>query len=115
MIKSLLSIQKCKKPLKLLMGGYNMWNENLKLLRIKKNLTQKDVAALLGINQASYGRYEIGDIEPKISSIIYLADYYNVTTDYIFGRTKYSIKANKELKQLLSKIQTDLEDIKKML
>ncbi|PKK99897.1 MAG: hypothetical protein CVV56_08840 [Tenericutes bacterium HGW-Tenericutes-1] len=92
-----------------------MWFDTLRDLRVKNNLTQSDIAKMLNISQVSYGRYEIGASQPKFETLLFLADQYKVTTDYIFGRTKYSIKANKELKQLLSKIQTDLEDIKKML
>ena len=92
-----------------------MWNETLKNLRNKQNLTQTDIAEKLGISQTTYGRYETGDIEPSLGSIILLADFYGVSTDYILGRTKYSISSNKTLKTLISRIQEDLEDIKKTL
>jgi transcriptional regulator with XRE-family HTH domain len=92
-----------------------MWNETLKYLRNKQSLTQADIADKLGISQTTYGRYETGDIEPGLGSIILLADFYGVSTDYILGRTKYSISSNKSLKTLLTRIQEDLEDIKKTL
>ena len=92
-----------------------MWNETLKYLRNKQSLTQADIADKLGISQTTYGRYETGDIEPGLGSIILLADFYGVSTDYILGRTKYSLSTNRDLKSLLSKIQDDLENIKKVL
>ena len=92
-----------------------MWNVVLKNLRIEHNLTQNNIAKDLGITQATYGRYEIGDIEPKLTTILFLADFYDVSTDYLLGRTKYSIKANNELKIVLTKLQSDIEQIKKVL
>lgn len=92
-----------------------MWNIVLKELRQERNLTQAQIAKKLSITQATYGRYEIGDIEPKISTIIFLADFYGVSTDYLLGRVKYSVKANNELKNLLTKIQNDIDEIKKVL
>ena len=92
-----------------------MWNIVLKELRQERNLTQAQIAKKLSITQATYGRYEIGDIEPKISTIIFLADFYGVSTDYLLGRVKYSVKANNELKTLLTKIQKDIDEIKKVL
>jgi len=92
-----------------------MWNETLKYLRNKQSLTQADIADKLGISQTTYDRYETGDIEPGLGSIILLADFYGVSTDYILGRTKYSLSTNRDLKSLLSKIQDDLETMKKVL
>ncbi len=92
-----------------------MWNEALKALRINKYLTQKDVAKLVGVNQTTYGRYELGQIEPNIETIMKLADYYGVSIDYLLGRTKYSLQLNRELKSLLTELQDDIEHIKKAL
>ena len=48
---------------------------------------QKEVAAVLGIQQTVYSRYERGFQTIPVEHVLKLADYYNVSTDYLFGRT----------------------------
>lgn len=59
----------------------------LKFLREEKNLRQADLADFLEISQQAYQRYENGTSEPNGDGFIKLADFYNVSTDYILGRT----------------------------
>jgi transcriptional regulator with XRE-family HTH domain len=59
----------------------------LKFLREEKKLNQADVAAFLGVSQQAYQRYENGSSEPNADGFIKLADYYNVSVDFLFGRT----------------------------
>lgn len=59
----------------------------LKELRLKKKLTQADMGAVLGMSQRAYGHYENGDRDMSPEVLITLADYYNVSADYILGRT----------------------------
>ncbi len=59
----------------------------LKELREDRDLRQQDIADLLHISQVSYGRYELGLSEPSLSSLIKLADFYNVSLDYLVGRS----------------------------
>ena len=56
-------------------------------LREDYDLTQKEVASLLGTSQTMYARYERGANEMPIRHLIQLAKYYNVTTDYLLGLT----------------------------
>ena len=58
----------------------------LKELRQIKNLTQKQVADFLKCNQTAVGKYERGELEPSISNICKLADFFGCTTDYLLGR-----------------------------
>lgn len=58
----------------------------LKQLRKNRGLYQKNVAEMLGIDRTTYGKYETGDSEPPIEYLIKLADYYNVTIDFLVGR-----------------------------
>lgn len=55
-------------------------------LREDNDLTQDDVAKILGTSQTMYARYERGANELPIRHLIKLADFYNVTTDYILCR-----------------------------
>lgn len=58
----------------------------LKELRLLNNKTQIDVAKNINITQFTYSNYETGKTEPTIEILIRLADFYNVTLDYLVGR-----------------------------
>ena len=55
-------------------------------LREDHDLTQKQVAKILNCSQQVYSNYELGQRDIPTAILIKLADYYNVTTDYILGR-----------------------------
>ena len=59
----------------------------LKELREDKDLYQKDVAKMLGISQQYYSEYESGNRAIPIFHLIKLAEFYNVSIDYIVGLT----------------------------
>lgn len=59
----------------------------LKDLREDCDMKQKDIAKLLNIRQNVYSRYERGFQNIPLEHLLFLADYYNVSTDYILGRT----------------------------
>ena len=61
------------------------YTDRLKYLRISNNLSQKDVASLLGCSQVAYGMYELGKRRISLEKLIILAKYYNTTLDYIAG------------------------------
>ena len=58
----------------------------IKELRVSQGKTQKEVADYLNVSQVTYGRYELSLTEPTIDSIIKLADFYNVSLDYLLER-----------------------------
>lgn len=57
-------------------------------LREDSDLTQQEVATMLGTSQTMYARYERGANEMPIRHLIRLAKYYDVSTDYLLGLTK---------------------------
>ncbi len=59
----------------------------LKECRNKSNIYQKQVAEILDITIRNYQRYEAGTLEPNIDKLIALADYFNVSLDYLVGRS----------------------------
>ncbi len=65
----------------------DMLSNRLKQLRIEKGKTQKEMAKDLGTTDVSIGRYEKGEREPKTDMLNALANYFDVTTDYLLGRT----------------------------
>jgi transcriptional regulator with XRE-family HTH domain len=60
--------------------------KNLKLLRKEKNLYQKDMAEILNITERQYNRYETGKTDLPMSKMIFLADFFDVSLDYLVGR-----------------------------
>ena len=59
---------------------------NLKLLRTSKKLTQAEMGKILNITGATYNGYETEKYEPTINTLCQLADYFNVSLDYLVGR-----------------------------
>ena len=61
--------------------------KNLNPLRTKHGISQQKLASIIGISQHSINKYENHNIEPDIDTLIRLADYFNVSIDYLVGRT----------------------------
>ncbi|HEM9612232.1 TPA: helix-turn-helix domain-containing protein [Streptococcus agalactiae] len=64
-----------------------MFPERLKELRKKSNLTQKDMAEYFGTSQPSYQAWESGKRNPNSESLDKIANFFNVSTDYLLGNT----------------------------
>lgn len=62
--------------------------ENIRNLRIDNGLTQRKVADYLNIRQNTYCQYETGVLNYPIEVLMKLADLYNVSVDYLLGRTE---------------------------
>ena len=60
---------------------------NLQHLRLEKGLNQFEMASELNMPQSTYQQYEAGITEPRFSTVIQIADYFNVSIDYLIGRT----------------------------
>ena len=56
-------------------------------LRISSGLTQRKIASRLGISRSTIGMYETGAREPDFDTLEKIADFFNVDTDYLLGRT----------------------------
>ena len=56
-------------------------------VRNDKDLKQKEVAAVLGMNPVVYSRYEKGQREIPVWALIKLAEFYHTSTDYLLGLT----------------------------
>ena len=66
-----------------------IFQERLIEQRKLNNLTQKQLANHLQIAQPSYIRYENGSAEPRFENLVKLADLFDVTIDYLLGRTEF--------------------------
>ncbi len=56
-------------------------------LKEKNNVLQKDIAKSVGLSLRSYQRYEYGERNPTSDILIKLADYFDVSLDYLVGRS----------------------------
>lgn len=65
----------------------NRYYPRLKTLRVSAGMNQTDVADLLDIQQNQYSRYERGERELPMHLFLVLADHYNVSLDYMVGRS----------------------------
>ena len=67
--------------------GDNMYANRLRDLREDKDLKQKDLARILQIHQTTYSDYELNRLNVPVTALHTLADFYEVSIDYLLGRT----------------------------
>lgn len=60
--------------------------KNLKMLRLEKGISQQALANILGISQQSINKYENHDVEPDISILVAMAEYFDTSIDYLVGK-----------------------------
>lgn len=65
----------------------SVFGTRLKTLRLSKNIMSKSMAEYLNITPRNYQRYETGEVDPPTSKSIALADYFDVSLDYLVGRS----------------------------
>lgn len=63
--------------------------QRLRDLKEDADLTQKQVAAIIGVSVNHYGKYERGETDLPFEKAIILAEYYGVSLDYLAGRTNF--------------------------
>lgn len=69
------------------MSREKIFRERLRILRNKKGVTQQQVADGLGITETGYRNYEQGRRTPHFDILPAIADFFNVSADYLLGRT----------------------------
>lgn len=68
--------------------GYGMeYYERMKELRVERGETQTQAAEAIGVTLRQYQRYEAGNQKPGLDYLLALADHFEVTLDYLTGRT----------------------------
>jgi transcriptional regulator with XRE-family HTH domain len=86
--------------------------ERLKRLRESVALSQVKICSLNGCNQSSLARYETGRAVPPLKLLLWYADYFDVSMDYIFGRTD---KPQGRLYEYNPRINADSEQFRKFI
>ncbi len=75
------------------------------------DLRQLDVANATGIDQKTLSNYETGKTNPDSYAISKLADFFNVSADYLIGRETENELKIKEIERKLANIQKELSEI----
>jgi transcriptional regulator with XRE-family HTH domain len=78
--------------------------QRIKKLRELNNYSQKRVADALGISNVQLSRYESGDRKPEPETIKNIADFYDVSVDYLLGRTDVSSLSSEQPYDSLAEI-----------
>ncbi len=79
-----------------------MITDRLKSLRTTRKLSQKDFAKALDVSQQTVASWESGRTEPSNNALKKMADYFNVSTDYLLGREGSASPLSKKQSFLLS-------------
>jgi transcriptional regulator with XRE-family HTH domain len=70
--------------------NYVLFNERLRALREDNDLTQEKLSKVLHLSGRAISGYENCKREPCYDTLMKIASYFNVSTDYLFGRTDIS-------------------------
>ncbi|MBR5527722.1 MAG: helix-turn-helix transcriptional regulator [Clostridia bacterium] len=90
----------------------NQYKNRIRDLREDRDLRQIDVANATGIDQKTLSNYETGKTNPDSYSIIRLAEFFGVTTDYLLGCSDSSFRSKKDVLNTLSNIEKEIRDLK---
>lgn len=89
-------------------------NENIRRLRMARNISQVDLAKALGVTKQSISNWENNNIQPSIDMLIRICDYFRVTTDYMLGlEEKNYIEISGLTDYELAHITAIIDDIRK--
>ena len=83
----------------------------LKELRSHKNITQSDLASALGVSLGAVGNWESNKRMPDYETLKKLADYFNVSIDYLLGRETKKDPAAEEGREVSSELISLLRDL----
>ena len=90
-------------------------NENIKKLRVSKGLNQVEFAKALSVTKQCVSNWENDNVLPSIEMLVKIADFFNVTTDFLLGRSFDSIvNVDGITEEQLSHIRLLIEDLKKL-
>lgn len=74
-----------------------MIGQTIRDLRKQKRMSQTELAKIIHVSQQTVTAWETGKAEPSSSAVSNLADYFNVTTDYLLGRPEQKQKKTDKL------------------
>ena len=91
-------------------GGEYVFKDRLRTLRTEKDVTQAEVSKILGVGTTTINGYETGIIEyPPLDKLLKLSDYFNVSIDYLVGRTSIRTASQPNVNDVSEKLQVILD------
>lgn len=97
-----------------------MFSERLKELREEAGLSQKEIADILNISRTSISGYESTNREPDFSTLIKIANFFDISLDYLLGRTdvkvpfEFNNAKHKDYIKILNMLSSD-SDLSKLI
>lgn len=83
-----------------------MFNERLRSLRLEKGETMKVMSGVIGITEGAYSKYENNRAEPSIENLIKMANHFDVSLDYLLGKTNIMNKSKEnEVNEIMNKFE----------
>lgn len=83
-------------------------------LREDMDLKQSDVAQATGLHQKTLSNYETGKTNPDSYAILKLAEFFDVSTDYLLGYSSINIRSAKDIIKKLDEIESEIRQIKRI-
>lgn len=74
-----------------------MFGKRLKQLREERNLRQEDLGKIVNVEKSTVSQWESGKRTPDVGTILALADYFGVSTDFLLGKTPVETKTSREI------------------
>lgn len=74
-----------------------MLSDKIKKLRLKNDLQQKDLVEYLKVAKSTYSQYESGDRTPDLETLKKIANFYNVSVDFLLDNHEPSLEEQKQL------------------
>jgi len=98
-----------------IINDYQMFGDIFKKLRLEQDLSQDKIAEKLDVSQGLIAKWESHQSTPSPEMLDYIADYFDVSVDYLIGRSKYrNLESNNtELDNLLFSKAKELNDEEK--
>lgn len=91
-----------------------MLNQRIRAVRLSRNMSQVDLAKLIGVTKQSVSNWENDNIQPSIEILIKLAKVFSVSADYLLGLDdKQYIEVNGLSEQEIAHVQQIINDIRK--
>ena len=85
-----------------------MLGDKIKVLREGKNVSQKELAQAIGVSDVMISLYEQGKKYPSLSTIVRIAEYFNVSTDYLLG---IKTSANDDIPENIKAVARNLMEL----
>lgn len=101
-----------------IIDDFRMFGDIFKELRLEKNLSQEKIADELDVSQGLIARWENHSSTPGPEMLVYISDFFNVSVDYLVGKSKYKYLENKKTdveKEIIDNISILKDNEKEML